>query len=101
MTVELIEIAVRDRQKHPRLTGRVTGHVRALLAEQRDGQSQVHDLAIPVWADVETDATGGDIEMALMLKAAQIIARLKVNLAGEDHAPATAGRPAGPVPDHG
>lgn len=77
MTLELIDIAVRDKQAHPRLTGRITGHVRAVLIETLDGNEHSHELSIPVWADVANDAAPGDIDMALMLKAAQIIARLK------------------------
>jgi hypothetical protein len=81
MTIELIEIAVRDRQAHPKLAGRVTGHVRAVLAENGPGREQVHDLSIPVWTDVSAGASEADIDMALMLKAAGIIARLKAHLA--------------------
>ena len=77
MTLELIDIAVRDKQSHPRLAGRVTGHVRAVLTEVIDGNEHAHELSIPVWADVANDADPGDVDMALMLKAAQIIARLK------------------------
>jgi hypothetical protein len=80
LTVELVEIAVRDSQMHPRLAGRVTGHVRAVLSETRDGREQLHELAIPVWTDTAADANAADVEMALMLKAADIIARLKLSL---------------------
>jgi hypothetical protein len=82
MTFELIDIAVRDKAPHPRLEGRTTGHVRAVLSEQLDGRAQTHELAIPVWADVVAGASDADIDMALMLKAASIIARLKRNLPG-------------------
>ena len=80
MTLELIDIAVQDRQSHPRLVGRVTGHVRAVLSETLDGREQTHELSIPVWADVAEDTSAADIDMALMLKAAKIVARLKANL---------------------
>lgn len=80
MTLELIDIAVRDKAPHPRLAGRTTGHVRALLSDTADGRAQTHELAIPVWADTAADASDADIDMALMLKAADIIARLKTNL---------------------
>ncbi|MDB5615353.1 MAG: hypothetical protein JWQ22_3006 [Devosia sp.] len=80
MTLQLIDISVRDRQAHPRLAGRVTGHVRAVLSETLGETEQTHDLAIPVWADVAADASDADIEMAMMLKAADIIARLKANI---------------------
>lgn len=80
MTLELIDIAVRDKQSHPRLSGRVTGHVRAVLSEVLDGREQTHELSIAVWADIPEGTSPGDVDMALMLKAATIIARLKANL---------------------
>jgi hypothetical protein len=82
MTLQLIDITVRDKQAHPRLEGRMTGHVRAVLSETVGEREQTHELAIPVWADVAPDASEADIDMALMVKAADIIARLKANLAG-------------------
>lgn len=82
MSIELVEIAVIDRQHHVRLAGRVTGRVRAVLSESQDGRQQLHELAIPVWADTTTGDSASDIDMALMLKAADIIARLKLSLAG-------------------
>jgi hypothetical protein len=78
--LELIDIAVRDKQAHESLEGRVTGHVRAVLAEHGDGLEQTHELAIPVWTDAAPDASEAEIDMALMLKAATIIARLKTSL---------------------
>lgn len=80
MNLQLIDINVRDKQAHPRLAGRVTGHVRAVLVETVGSQEQTHDLAIPVWADIAAGTSDADIDMALMLKAADIIARLKANL---------------------
>lgn len=80
MTFELIDIAVRDKQSHPRLRGRTTGHVRAVLAEGEHNQK--HELAISVWADLPEGSSDADIDMALMLKAADIIARLRANLSG-------------------
>ena len=80
MTIELIDIAVRDKQAHPRLKGRTTGHVRAVLAERQGDHQQQHELAISVWADTAEGTSDADIDMALMLKAATIIARLKANL---------------------
>lgn len=58
----------------------MTGHVRAVLSEIVGTQEQTHELAIPVWADVAPDASDADIDMALMVKAADIIARLKANI---------------------
>jgi len=80
MTLQLIDISVRDKQAHPRLAGRMTGHVRAVLSETLGGTEQTHELAIPVWADMPEGASDADIDMALMLKGADIIARLKAGL---------------------
>lgn len=82
MSFALIDISVSDKQAHPRLKDRTTGHVRAVLAEQQDGREQVHELAIPVWADIPPGSSNEDVDMALMLKAASIIARLKATLGG-------------------
>ena len=84
MTLQLIDISVSDKQAHPRLAGRMTGHVRAVLSETIGTNEQTHDLAIPVWADVAAGASDADIDMAMMLKAADIIARLKANLETPD-----------------
>lgn len=80
MPFQLIDISVRDKQAHPRLAGRFTGHVRAILSETVGPSEQTHELAIPVWADLDRDASDADVEMAMMLKAADILARLKANL---------------------
>jgi hypothetical protein len=80
--LDLIDIAVKDKQPHPRLPGRITGHVRAVLSEQLGEHTQTHELAIPVWADILPGASEADIDMALMLKAAGIVAKLKARLAG-------------------
>jgi hypothetical protein len=80
MELQLIDITVRDKQAHPRLAGRMTGHVRAVLQETVGTHEQTHELAISVWADVPPGTSDADIDMALMLKAADIIARLKANL---------------------
>ncbi len=80
--MELIDIAVQDKRAHPRLPGRITGHVRAVLSEQLGEHRQDHDLLIPVWTDTGPGSKDADINMALMLKAAGIIARMKARLAG-------------------
>lgn len=77
MNFQLIDITVRDKQAHPRLAGRMTGHVRAVLVETIGAQEHTHELSIPVWADVPPDTSDADIDMALMIKAADIVARLK------------------------
>ena len=77
MAFELIDIAVKGWRAHPRLPGRMIGHVWAVLAETRMGHSQTHELSIPVWADAPAHASSTDIDMALMLRAAKIISRLK------------------------
>lgn len=81
MTFELIDISVTDKQPHPRLEGRITGHVRAVLRETTPDQpDQTHDLSIPVWANMPAGASESDVDMALMLKAASIVSKLKANL---------------------
>ncbi len=80
MTLELIDIAVKDKQSHPRLAGRVTGHVRAVLKEELDGREHIHELSISVWADVAEQTAPDDVDMALMLKAAQIVKRMKASV---------------------
>ena len=80
MELQLIDITVRDKQAHPRLVGRMTGHVRAVLQETVGSQEQTHELTIPVWAEVPAGTSEADVDMALMLKAADIIARLKNSL---------------------
>ncbi len=82
MTMELIEIAVAEKSAHPRLPGRIVGRVRAVLQEGQNGREQIHDLTIPVWADIADNSSDADIDMALMLKASDIINRLRASLAG-------------------
>ncbi len=47
MTIELIEIALAERQAHPRLPNRITGKVRAVLDETMDGRHQRHEITVP------------------------------------------------------
>jgi len=84
VTLQLLDISLRDKRRHPRLSGRMTGHVRAVLSEMVGAQEQTHELAISVWADVAPGASDADVDMALMVKAADIIARLKANLSGAE-----------------
>lgn len=80
MTYQLIDIAVIDKHSHPRLLGRMVGHVRAVLTESMGEREQTHELAIPVWTDTQTSMSDADIDMALLLKAAEIVARVKAQL---------------------
>ena len=80
MTYQLIDIAVTDKQAHPRLVGRTVGHVRAVLTETLADGEQTHELAIPVWTNTNPSMTEADIDMALLLKAAEIVARVKARL---------------------
>lgn len=84
MPYDLIDIAVTEKHDHPRLPGRVTGKVRVVLRESIDGREAVHELSIPVWAQFEEPKPEGDVDMALMLKAASIVARLKASLIRSD-----------------
>ena len=80
LTYQLIDIAVAQKSAHPRLPNRVTGKVRAVLTETRDGREQRHELAIPVWANTSDTMSEEDIDMALLVKAADILGRLKAKL---------------------
>ncbi|MDB5530895.1 MAG: hypothetical protein JWR51_3998 [Devosia sp.] len=80
MPHELIDIAVTEKHDHPHLKGRVTGKVRVILRESLDGHETDHELFIPVWAQFAESKSEGDVDMALMLKAAAIVTRLKANL---------------------
>ncbi len=84
MPYELIDIAVAEKHDHPRLKGRVTGKVRVILRETIGGQEASHELFIPVWAQFSEPKSGEDVDMALMLKAASIVARLKASLGHGD-----------------
>ncbi|HTN60224.1 MAG TPA: hypothetical protein VL147_01560 [Devosia sp.] len=84
MPYDLIDIAVAEKHAHPRLNGRVTGKVRVLLRETAPGRETTHELFIPVWAQFTELKNDGDVDTALMLKAAAIVARLKANLTRSD-----------------
>lgn len=77
MTYQLIDIAVTEKHAHPRLLGRTVGQVRAVLTEKMAQGEQTHELAIPVWANTQDTMTDADVDMALLLKAAEIVARVK------------------------
>lgn len=80
MTLELIDIALSERHSHPRLQNRITGKVRAVLAETIGGRLIEHEIFVPVWIDAVEGTPEDDIELSLMVKAADIIGRLKSRL---------------------
>ncbi|ODT74691.1 MAG: hypothetical protein ABS76_36300 [Pelagibacterium sp. SCN 64-44] len=80
MSLELIDIALAERHPHPRLQDRVTGKVRAVLTETIGGQEFRHELLVPVWVDLRPGMSDEDIELGLMVKAADIVGRLKQQL---------------------
>lgn len=80
MSLELIDIALAERQPHPRLQDRVTGKVRAVLTETIGGRDVRHELLVPVWVDIQAGMNDEDVELALMVKAADIVGRLKQHM---------------------
>jgi hypothetical protein len=80
LTFKLIDIAVTERHPHARIEGRVVGVVRAVLSEVQEGYAQEHDIHVNVWAEVTPQMSEDDIDMALMLKASDIITRVKARL---------------------
>ncbi|KKB78717.1 hypothetical protein VW35_09390 [Devosia soli] len=80
MSLELIDIALAERQDHPHLENRVTGKVKAVLTETIDGREQRHELLIPAWIEREAGMDDADIDLALMLKAAKIVGRVRAQL---------------------
>ncbi len=80
MSLELIDIALAERQPHPRLQDRVTGKVRAVLTENIGGRDVRHELMVPVWVDVQAGMNDEDVDLALMVKAADIVGRLKQHM---------------------
>jgi hypothetical protein len=80
MSLDLIDIALAERQPHPTLAERITGKVRAVLTETIGGQELRHEIMVPVWMDVREGMSDEDIELGLMVKAADIVGRLKQHL---------------------
>lgn len=80
MSLELIDIALAERQPHPTLSERMTGKVRAVLTETIGEQEIRHEIMVPVWMDVRDGMSEEDIELALMVKAADIVGRLKQHM---------------------
>ncbi|ODT48840.1 hypothetical protein [Devosia sp. 63-57] len=81
MPIELIDIAVAERHAHPSLSDRITGKVRAVLSETIGGRDQQHEILVPVWTDRNAAMTDEDVDLALLVKAADIVGRLKQRLA--------------------
>jgi hypothetical protein len=84
LSLELIDIALAERQPHPRLQDRVTGKVRAILVESIGGREVRHELMVPVWTDMQTGMSESDVELALLVKAADIVGRIKQRLSLPD-----------------
>lgn len=80
MSLELIDITLAERHAHPRLPNRVTGKVKAVLTEMLDGREQRHELMIPAWVERRADMSDEDVDLALLVKAADIVGRLKSRL---------------------
>ena len=80
MSLELIDIALAERQPHPTLPERMTGKVRAVLTETIGGREVRHEIMVPVWMDVRDGMSDDDIELGLMVKAAGIVGRLKQHM---------------------
>lgn len=80
MSLEVIDYALAERQPHPRLSHRVTGKVRAVLTETVGDQELRHELFVPVWFDTQAGMSEEDIELGLMLKAAEIVGKLRQQL---------------------
>jgi hypothetical protein len=81
MNLELIDIFLAERQPHPRLPHRVNGKVRAVLTETVGAEQLRHELTVPVWVDIADGMSDEDIELGLMVKAADIVGRIKQRLA--------------------
>jgi len=80
MSVELIDIALAERQPHPTLAQRMTGKVRAVLSETIGEENIRHEILVPVWLDIHAGMSDEDIELGLMVKAADIVGRLKQHM---------------------
>lgn len=84
MPYSLIDIAIIERHPHHSLSNRTIGKVRAVLHEEQDERQQDHPLSVTVWTDTTPGMNQDDIDMALMIKAADIVGRVKANLERSD-----------------
>jgi hypothetical protein len=80
MSLELIDIALAERQPHPTLAERMTGKVRAVLTETIGGREVRHEIMVPVWINVRDGMSDEDVELGLMVKAADIVGRLRQHM---------------------
>ena len=80
MSLELIDIALAERQPHPTLAERMTGKVRAVLTETIGGREVRHEIMVPVWINVRDGMSEEDVELGLMVKAADIVGRLRPHM---------------------
>lgn len=81
MSLELIDISLAERHPHPRIPDRINGKVNAVLTETIGTENLRHELVVPVWVDVHAGMNDEDIELSLMVKAAEIVGRVKQRLA--------------------
>lgn len=82
MSLELVDIVLTERHPHPRLENRINGKVRATLVEVLDEREYRHNIDLSVWIDGKPEMSEADVELALLVKGAGIVARLKSNLNG-------------------
>ncbi|MBD8066355.1 hypothetical protein IC608_12835 [Devosia sp. PTR5] len=80
MSLELIDIGLQERHAHPRFPNRVQGKVRAVLSETIDGREQLHEIVVPAWTELSSGMSDEDVELALMVKAADIVKRVRRRL---------------------
>jgi hypothetical protein len=80
LTFKLIDIALVERHPHERIASRMVGLVRAVLSEVQPGYAQEHEIRIHVWTETRPGMSDEDIEMALLMKASDIIVRVKARL---------------------
>ncbi|GHA20818.1 hypothetical protein GCM10007989_14950 [Devosia pacifica] len=61
---------------HERLANRVVGRVHVVLEENRNGEKQEHRLTVRSWTDRRDEMSEADIELALINRASDIVARI-------------------------
>lgn len=86
MTLKLIDISVAERGRHRLFADRVVGTVRAVLRETGEGYDQEHVLTLRVWTQVRIGLEEQEIDVALMMKAGEIIGRVKSRIEDQPEA---------------